>query len=114
MSFFTALERGGVTDDQTTEMLKRAAEDVFLSDEFRMIRVMTGAQSYGEFSQMIKNSGLLDAQGGGGNGLNGGNSLSLGTVGATPQPAAEPPMNAIIQDAYLSRNTNRGGAQFRG
>lgn len=112
ISFFTALERGGVTDDPTTEMLKRAAEDVFLSDEFRMIRVMTGAQSYGEFAQMLKNGGFTEGQEGG-NGLNGGNSLGLGTVGATPQPAAEPPMNAIIQDAFLSRNTNRGGAQFR-
>jgi len=115
VSFFTALERGGVTDDPTSEMLKRAAEDVFLSDEFRMIRVMTGAQSYGEFAQLLKNSGLTEGNQGGGNGLNGGNSLGTGAViGASPQPAAEPPMNALLQDAFLSRNTNRGGEQFRG
>jgi len=115
MSFFTALERGGVTDDPTTEMLKRAAEDVFLSEEFRMIRTMTGAQSYGEFAQMLKNSGLTN-QTGAGNGLNGANSVSLGAAGGASgiQPAAEPPMEALLQDAYLSRNTNRGGAQFRG
>lgn len=114
ISFFTALERGGVTDDPTTEMLKRAAEDVFLSEEFRMIRVMTGAQSYGEFAQMLKNSGLSDQSTQSGNGLNGGNSLGLGAAGGSPQPAAAPPMDAILQDAYLSRNTNRGGEQFRG
>lgn len=123
LSFFTALERGGVTDDPTAEMLKRSAEDVFLSDEFRMIRIMTGAQSFGELSQLIANSNL-NQNGAGGQtgsgsplqpGLNGGNSFGPGPAqGMTAQPAAEPPMQAIIQDAYLSRNTNRGGEQFRG
>jgi hypothetical protein len=118
LSFFTALERGGVTDDPTAEMLKRSAEDVFLSEEFRMIRVMTGAQSFGELSQLIQNSGLNQNSTTGGSpqgaGLNGGNSVGTGAAGTGIQPAAEPPMEAIMQDALLSRNTNRGGEQFRG
>ena len=111
LSYFTALERGGVVDDPMNEMLKRASEEVFLSDQFKMIRIMTGAQSFGELAQLLQNQGI-EGGAAGGTGLNGGN--SMGSPGGGAQPAAEPGVqDTLQQQALMSRDINMGSSQFR-
>lgn len=58
LSAFTAMERGEIADDPAMELMRRASEDVFLSPEMTMIRTMTGASSFGEFAQLVKESGM--------------------------------------------------------
>ena len=106
LSFFTALERGGVVDDPMAEMLKRASEEVFLSEQFKMIRIMTGAQSFGELAQLLQNQGLVE---GGGNpqmGMNTGNTMA---------PEDMIPVNDSIQNqAMVNRDINFGSSQLMG
>ncbi len=97
LSAWTAMERGGMTDDPLAEMLRRAGEDVYLSPEFAQIRIATGAESFGEFSaylaQMVQNQ-----KGGGGTGGGGANSaeglVTQDTINAPVSPVAP----AAIQD----------------
>ena len=60
LSLYTTMEKMGL-DDPQSEMVRRASEDVFLSEEFRLIRTMTGAQSFGELAQLLQQ---LQMQGG--------------------------------------------------
>jgi hypothetical protein len=107
LSYFTALERGGVVDDPMQEMMKRAAEEVFLSDQFKMIRIMTGAQSFGELASLLQQSGLT-GEGGGGTGLNGGNSVAGGSMDAAPGV-----QDTLQEQALVQRDINFGSAQLR-
>ena len=53
LSAFTAMERGRISDTPMNEMVRRAAEDVFLSEQMTLVRQATGAQSFGELVAMI-------------------------------------------------------------
>ena len=102
LSYTTAMERGGISDDPTKEMLKRAAEDVFLSEAFQQIRIATGAQSFGELAKMVEglsNPEQLANQVAGG--VNQGN-----TSAATPQ-------DRLTQNALQDRDVNLGASQLR-
>lgn len=57
LSAWTAMERGGIADDPMNEMMRRAAEQVFLSPEMTMIRTLTGANSFGEFATLVRGNG---------------------------------------------------------
>lgn len=108
LSYFTALERGGVVDDPMQEMMKRAAEEVFLSDQFKMIRIMTGAQSFGELASLLQQSGMVgDATATGGAGLNSDNSMGAGTE---VNPGVQ---NTLQEQALVQRDVNFGSAAFR-
>lgn len=106
LSFFTALERGGVVDDPMAEMLKRASEEVFLSEQFKMIRIMTGAQSFGELAQLLQNQGLVEGGGPAGPGLNQGQTLA-------PEDTV-PVQDSIQNQAMVNRDINFGSAQLMG
>jgi hypothetical protein len=108
LSYFTALERGGVVDDPMQEMMKRAAEEVFLSDQFKMIRIMTGAQSFGELASLLQQSGMVAGGGEGGTGLNTDNSMGAG--GAEVNPGVQ---NTLQEQALVQRDVNFGSAAFR-
>ena len=57
LSAWTAMERGEIADDPMAEMIRRSAEDVFLSPEMTSIRTLTGANSFGEFATLVKANG---------------------------------------------------------
>ena len=94
LSYFTAMERGGVTDDPQEEMVRRAAEEVFLSPEFRAIRTMTGAQSFGELAEMLQQMQKPAEPQMAGGGLN-----AAQTPGADPLGGA-PPAGLTSDSAY--------------
>lgn len=116
LSAFTAVEAGGISDDPLAEMLRRAGEDVFNSEEFRQIRIATGAESFGELATYIKQ--LIDQTNGTGGGGGG------PTVPGAPSPSqlAGPPevinpldpTQATINNAYDARDVNQAGAAFEG
>ena len=54
LSAMTAMERGGVSDEPMKELVKRSAEDVYLSDLMRQARVMVGGQMFGVLNSMIQ------------------------------------------------------------
>lgn len=112
LSFFTAMERGDITDDPMGEMVKRSAEDVFLSPEFRQLRTLTGASSIGELAQSLQNTiqggqaGPTGASSGGG-GVNQNATLTdIGTGAAGPTD--------LVNDALARRDAQQAGSQLRG
>lgn len=101
LSATTAMERGGISDEPLKEMVKRSAEDVFLSDLMRTARVMQGGQLFGNLVQMIQ-----AMQGGDGSGLppqpNDANVL-------TSQDSINSPVqDRVIADAYRNRDQTTG------
>ena len=54
LSAMTAMEKGGVSDEPMKEMVKRSAEDVYLSDLMRQARVMAGGQMFGQLNAIIQ------------------------------------------------------------
>ena len=103
LSAMTAMERGGVSDEPLKELVKRSAEDVYLSDLMRQARVMLGGQMFGALNQM-----LMQLQKGGGE--------------APPQAAPQdnlveqegitaPVQDRIVNEAFANRDA-RGG-QYR-
>lgn len=96
LSFEKAMVAGEITDDPVGERLKRAAEDVFLSDQFRQIRIMTGAQSFGQLAAALE-AGNETAQ------------------SAVQQQLATPTGNAqqdIFTNSIQDRNTQQGASQL--
>lgn len=66
LSAMTAMEKGGISDEPMKELIKRSAEDVYLSDLMRQARVLTGGQMFGMLNQMIQqmaNGGLEESSG---------------------------------------------------
>jgi hypothetical protein len=102
LSYQTAMERGEISDEPQAEMMRRAAEDVFLSPEFTQIRVMTGAQSFGELATLMQQ-------------------MQQGEVGGGPTPGvnaanSSPPVStqaASIDQAQVDRNSTQGASQLR-
>ena len=99
LSAMTAMERGNVSDEPMKEMVKRAAEDVFLSDLMRQARVMTGGQMFGVLNQIIQ-----QIQAGGDKGpdtpLNEQNLVEQESIGA--------PVTARIRDESLAARDQAG------
>ena len=54
LSYTTAMERGNISDTPQMEMQKRASEDVFLSDQFRQMRVLEAAEALAEFEKAVE------------------------------------------------------------
>lgn len=102
LSYTTAMERGGIADDPTKEMLKRAAEDVFLSEAFKQIRIATGAQAFGELQTMIE--GLANPPEVGGPRPEGVNQANTSAAG---------PSDLLTQNALQDRDVNLGASQLR-
>lgn len=98
LSYETAMVRGEITEDPVTERLRRAAEDVFLSPEFKQIRVLTGAQSFGQLAAALQ-AGDQTAT----SAVN-----QLNTVGAPTGDAQQD----VISTAYANRDTQQGSAQL--
>lgn len=104
LSAFTAMVRGDITDEPMMEMIQRAAEDSFLSPEWTMIRNLTGAQSFGEFAQMIRSV------------MEGGGEGELGE--ATPATTSEPASPGggrldTFTNALQDRDITEGASELR-
>jgi hypothetical protein len=115
LSYTTAMERGNISDEPQMEMTKRASEDVFLSEEFRKIRVMTAAQVFGELANLMQQMGIqADTPG---SGVNTSNTLfdaaAAGGAASSGQPALTPSGDELFEQATRVRNTNLGGSQLR-
>ena len=111
LSAYTAMERGEIADDPTMEMIRRSGEDVFLSEEFSMIRKMTGAQSFGELVQMVEQIQETGTAEEGGPATPGANSAE-GLVGQ--ENILSQPVQATRDNALNERDINQVSAQFRG
>lgn len=126
LSAFTAMERGGISDDPLMEMLKRSGEDVFLSDEFRQIRIATGAESFGELAQMI--SQMVAAKGAGGAPAGGGGTGTLPAAGGsavagggaasdqgltTDAELAAPTQAGVTAESLTARDTRQAASELR-
>lgn len=104
MSAMTAMERGGISDEPMKELVKRAAEDVFLSDLMRQARVLVGGQAIGSLNTMIQQM----MNGGGetsGGGLNPADNLT------SVESINSPVQARIIGDAQAQRD--QSGGQYR-
>lgn len=111
LSAWTAMERGGISDDPLAEMLRRAGEDVFLSDSFKQIREATGAQSFGALMEYI--AALQQQKPGAGGSQAPGLDDSAAII--TPQELEQPPAQGqITEEAYDARNVNQADQAFAG
>lgn len=128
ISAFTAMERGEITDEPQKEMLRRGAEDIYLSPQMQTIRMLTAAQSFSDFFELIKAQAFSDVQPGAGPagpagpeaglpGLGGGGGFAsqptsgLGEIPAGANvsvPAAQP------GGAGAARDILQGASQIRG
>lgn len=106
LSAWTAMEAGGISDDPLAEMIRRSGEDVFLSEEFRAIRVATGAQSFGQLMQYISQlTAEKKVTGGGG---------AASDQGLVTQTDINSPVEArVTSNALTDRDTNQAGAAYR-
>ena len=112
LSYTTAMERGGISDEPQKEMLKRAAEDVFLSEAFANIRIATGAQAFGELQKLveqIEKGNAPDLANAAGPGVNSANTTGQAPVGNAPST----PGDQLIQNALQDRDVNLGASQLR-
>lgn len=112
LSAWTAMEKGEITDEPQKEMIKRASEDIFMSEQMQTIRLMTAAQSFGEFAMFVQSLGG-SAMGGGApaNGPMsgaGGGSQPIGDMMNPSVPAAP------AGGAGAARDILQGPSQLRG
>jgi hypothetical protein len=98
LSYTTAMERGRISDEPQMEMIKRAAEDVFLSEAFQQIRIATGAESFGQLAEMIE-------------GLQQGDSPDV-TGGGVNQNNTQAPQS-LLQASQDNRDVDLGASQLR-
>ena len=110
LSAWTAMEAGGIADDPLAEMVRRAGEDVFMSESFRMIREATGAASFGELAQYITQ--LQNQKGGAGGGPAGGPPSDEGLI--TQEGIGAPVEDRITTDALMRRDTEQAASMMRG
>ena len=107
LSYRTAMERGGITEEPMQELITRSAEEVYLSDAFKQIRIVTGAQSFGElqaYIEQLQNGGGAPAPGGG-NATGGGVNDRTGLQG-------DDPATTLLNSALRDRDTNLGASQL--
>ena len=103
LSFQTAMVRGEITDDPVSERLRRAAEDVFLSDEFRQIRIQTGAQSFGQLAAALSAKEPRAT-----NAVN-----QMNTLGTEVIPSGDPTAD-LFANSLANRDSIQGGSALRG
>ena len=82
LSAWTAMERGEISDAPSREMVRRASEDIFMSQQMATVRVMTAMQSFGELATFLQQMGGEGGPGAGGPG---------GPAGPTGGPQTGPP-----------------------
>ena len=99
LSAMTAMEKGRISDEPMKEMVKRSAEDVYLSDLMRQARVMQGGQMFGLLMQMIQSMQS------GGNGTPGAPNEADNLV--EQEGITAPVTDRIVEDAYAQRNTQQ-------
>lgn len=107
LSAWTAMEAGGIADDPLAEMVRRAGEDVFLSEEFKQIRVASGAKSFGALAEMIAG---MSANKGSEPMPTGGSDMGL----VTQKLMTSPVEDRIATDAIIRRETDQGASEIRG
>lgn len=109
LSFETALERGGITDQPMAELEQRAAEDVFLSPQMQMLRILTGGETLQVFAQMVQAEATrLNG------GIPGGEPVAPGAAGGAPAPnpqggAGPAGTDPATRNAQATRDTEFGG-----
>jgi hypothetical protein len=102
LSHSTALENGEIADDPLTEMIRRAGEDVFLGERFRMAREEAAAQALGmELAQ--------DEDAGGGVPAPASDEGILGPLADAGMAGGD-----VMNEAMMARDANLGAAQVRG
>ena len=112
LSAYTAMERGEIADDPQKEMVRRAAEDVFLSEEFRMVRVMSGAESMQQLMEMVT---AMQQERQPGTGPPSGPAGPASDLGLVSQDTLDSPaQDRIVSDALMRRDIEQGGAALRG
>ena len=109
LSAWTAMERGEIADDPTVEMLRRAAEDVFLSPEMTMIRTITGANSFGEFATLVRGNGWQAGNTGNAEKPPGADSAG----GMSAESILSPMMEATKDNALADRDVTQRVSQFK-
>ena len=112
LSAYTAMERGEIADDPQKEMLRRAAEDVFLSEEFRMVRVMSGAESMQQLMEMVTAMQQENAKPAGPPSGPAGPASDLGLI--SQDTLDSPTQDRVVSDALIRRDTEQAGAALRG
>lgn len=112
LSAFTVMERGDISDEPLAEMIRRSAEDVFLSEEMTMIRKFTGAQSFGEFAQMVSQLVKNEKGGTGGAAPGGGSDQGLVEQANVGGPVTNRQQD-IFQEALAQRDVGQAGEAFR-
>lgn len=105
LSAITALTKGEVTDEPMQEMILRAAEDVFLSEEMVGIRKLSAAQAFGAFAQMFQQM----VAGGGGDGATPGSPTGGSVTPAQPNDRRMNTFNRALEsrDAQMSAGAYR-------
>lgn len=103
LSAMTAMERGNISDEPMKELVKRSAEDVYLSDMMRMARVLQGGKYFGNLVQMIQ--GMQNPEGG----------ALPGQANPADQLLSQdgvdsPIQERVISDAYRAREERNSGA----
>ena len=104
LSAFTAMERGEISDEPMAEMVRRAAEDVFLSPEMATLRLVTGAESMGQLLQMLKQIAAEGQAEGGGQ-----NAPLASEETANAEPNVVTP---VEQQALQNRDVTQAGRQI--
>lgn len=112
LSLHTAMEKMGL-DDPQAEMIKRASEDVFLSEEFRLIRTMTGAQSFGELAQLLQQLQAPQGVGGEGGGANPGSGANSANGLVEQGNLGAPIADELTRNSLTRRDVLRGDSQLR-
>ena len=116
LSYTTAMVTGEISDDPQAEMTRRAAEDAYLSDEFRFLRTASAAEDLGQFMQMVK--ALAAQQGLAPSAAPGGPGGPAPVPGAAPVGAAVATQETALQPlearAQAARDVTQGASQLRG
>ena len=120
-SAFSAMERGNMTDNPTLELTRRAGEDVFLSEEFRAMRVLAAATAAMQQQQlaMARAQGMAGQPGSAPQGDQAASAPADGMsnpLDAMMQgaPGLENPAQATLESgARGARDVNQGAAAYR-
>ena len=116
MSAFTAMERGGITDQPEKEMLQRGEEDIYLSEEMQMVRKLAAAEAFQQFFGVVMNmanNNKADSVTAGIGGSVPSAGLDMGeTGGGIPSGASVP--TATPGGAGAMRDINQGPSMIRG
>ena len=117
LSAWTAMERGEISEEPQRELVRRASEDVYLSEEMSMVRKLTAAQSFGEFAALIQQ--MVAGAGGEGAGGAGAAPGGNGDAGGFASQPVDDMMNPSVPAAQAgsagaARDILQGPSMIRG